>query len=155
MSRLGAVDKIRSRLVMLQAMCSAVLFHLRLIHVPFATVQLISGSLFGSLECGVIPVVVFLNNLECPPTADNVPTHYLTVNVITQCSVARLSQQLHSFTQCQIGLSCKPVKPIKKSSGVLNYFECFREFPECLHGAVGYPRTALVGVAGPISWRGR
>lgn len=155
MSRLGAVDKIRSRLVMLQAMCSAVLFHLRLIHVPFATVQLISSSLFGILECGVIPVVVFLNNLECPPTADDVTANYLTLNVITQCSVARRSQQLHSLTQRQISLSCKPVKTIKKSSGVLNYFECFREFPECLHRAVGYPRTALMGVVGPISWRCR
>lgn len=115
---------------------SSALFHLRLEDVADSTFQLVADTSFVIAEHRPVGVVELFDDLECPPSFDDVPADQVFVETVGDLAVPGRAKVVGGVTEQQIGMTHQLVKRIQMAPGALQALQRFRKFSDSRHGVV-------------------
>ena len=122
------------------------LFHFCFVQVPFPVDKYFAGPSFSFLELRVISIVVLFHYLKCPTSANNVPAHDISANLIGYFWMPCLAQEVDCVSQRQIRLARQAVEAVEQAPGMLDYFHRFGELTHGIHRLITDTLHALMRI---------
>ena len=120
------------------------LLHLGLEEVPTTRDELVSRHPFEFDERRVIAVVVLLDDLERPPSLDDVAADELGLDPVGEIVMPGAAQLVDSVAEGEVGLAGEPVEGVQVAAGVFGDLERLGQLAECRDSLVGDPVGADV-----------
>ena len=102
------------------ALGAAALFHLGLEHVPLPAHQLLTHGALVIPQPAPVFVVELLDDLEGPPSVQDVAAHHVGLQRLGDLMLAGVAQLVAGFTEQQIGVAHQLMKRVEVAAGALD-----------------------------------
>lgn len=129
---------------------AAVFLHLGLEQVPAASTKLVAGGTLVAFEGLVVPLVVVFDDLESPPTFDDVAPDEISGDAVGDSAMARFAQEVHGFSECEVGRASQAVEPVQKTPCMLDGLERLTELAQRFDRGVVDALRSLMPLVGPV-----
>ena len=101
--------------------------------------QVVAGGLLQLAEQGPVVVVVVLDDLERPLTAQHVAPHQLTIDPVGDLVVSGVAQRLDGLAELDVGRSRQLMERVEVAAGAIAGLQSLGQLPERIDRVITHP----------------